>query len=196
MRFSSQHHGKAKRDHSHPGRGAPTDKLLSNCRNCGQTHRYGECRAKNTVCRACGKLGHYCITTGRQRMPRSHSKQRVSGNSRSKSPAAPRSVHEVTDQSQNQSADGVYIDNVQIYSTSASTKSWTKTLHINYSDRVQARLRCRGKLHAVQYVLITTLSQQHPANIRAALRIHSRSSSKATWYCNAEDKLQRPVLKY
>jgi len=122
---------------------------------------------KYTVCRACGKLGHYKhyrITTCRQRMPRPHSKQRVSSNSRSKSLAAPRSVHEVTDQSQNQSADGVYIDNVCRYilrlrRPSRGPKRCTSTL-----QRSSASLDSGAEANCMPYS--TLLSLRYLSNIR------------------------------
>jgi len=91
------------------------------CRNCGQSHRVGDCRAIHVVCRACGKYGHYeklCITTGRQpRPPRLR---------RSKSPAhraQQRRVHEIAEQPKNQSPDSVYISTIQVQSVSTASKS-------------------------------------------------------------------------
>jgi len=95
-------------------------------------------------------------------MPRSHSIQRVSGNSRSKSPAAPRSVHDVTDQSQNQSADGVYIDNVYIFYVYID-QSWTKTLHIN-STAIECKLDSGAEAICMPYS--TFLSLRYLSNSR------------------------------
>jgi len=131
-----QHQGKPKNSHNNSSRVTASDQAPRTCRNCGQSHGAGECRARNSTCRACGfKLGHYenyCIITGRQpRPPRSQSRPRSTGDSRPKSLAfhSHRPVYEVTDQLQDQSADGVHIGTIQIHSMSTTTRSWTKTLH-------------------------------------------------------------------
>ena len=128
------------------------------CRNCGQSHAAGECRAKNITCRACGKIGHfekYCITTGRQpRPPRSRSKSPANRNVRP--------IHEVTEESQNESSHGVYIGNLQVHSVSGATKSWTKTLRINSTD-VDCKLDSGAEANCMPYS--TFLSLRYLSNI-------------------------------
>ena len=153
-----QRHDKQKRPNNQFNRPSTSgnNRTTEACRNCGRSHPAGECRAKNVACRACGKIGHfekYCITTGRQPRP---------SRSRSKSPANSRPVHEVTEQ-QNQSSDGVYIDTIQVDSTSTATKSWTKTLRIN-STEVNCKLDSGAEANCMPYS--TFLSLRYLSNIR------------------------------
>lgn len=164
-----QHQGKPKNSHNNSSRVTASNQAPRTCRNCGQSHRAGECRARNSTCRACGKLGHYenyCITTGRQPPPpRSQSRPRSKGDSRPKSPAgrSPRPVYEVTDQPQDQSSDGIYVGTIQIHSMSTTTRSWTKTLQIN-STAVECKLDSGAEANCMPYSTFLTL--KHLSHIR------------------------------
>jgi len=83
-------------------------------------------------------------------------------------------MHEVTDQPPNQAADGVYIDTIQVDSTSTTTRSWTKTLHIN-STTIECKLDSRAEANCMPYS--TFLSMRHLSNIRQTSELLSGYTS-------------------
>lgn len=134
------------------------DDANNTCRNCGQSHKVGACKARSVSCRACGKLGHYercCITTGRQ--PRS---QRSNSSSRSQSMSRkPRSIQELTEVPSNQT---VYIDSIAVNSVT-SDKSWSKMLVINGTP-VNCKLDSGAEANCMPYSMFTRL--KYLSNIR------------------------------
>ena len=73
-------------------------------------------------------------------------------------------MHEISEQPpQNQRADGMYIDSLQVHATTTSTTSWMKTLRINSTD-VKCKLDTGAEANCMSYG--TFLSLRYLSNIR------------------------------